>query len=554
MSNVNTNHAIGTHKRSSTATPAMFGKKCWMQIMAGMLIIWWIIGSLLIHYHTTTTSSGHHHVQQKHISNPASLMQHEKKGGGKHLVDRLLKIQKKQQHQHNHHHQMSSSPDDQQRVSGVPHNNRDKAAAALSKPVPAVICVIVDESIIRSRMTQKRMCYPKKCPNTNDQDLWNVFNQTYHNKHNNNSSTTAANNNNMMKVPPTIHYGYGFIHRPISIRQHHSSNQMIISGQATAGSGCAISHKYQFIFIHTLKSGGMSIKSFLKRGLCNGITQMPCSNGGKHMLDIVSCHEAIVSNPNYFIWSFVRNPYSRMYSIYAMAYEYRSSQSKGGRKRKDRGGTNTTRRIYRQPKKMVDKHAQRKQDLPPFSFETFVLGQQQQQYQQQRHRILLDVSDVIEKGQLGSIPNISHLHTPTNNHNYMKFRTSLTHMDVAHMYSQVSFLFTKQGCPIVDFIGHLEQYSQDLYTILTYIDSTELWQEYNKVFGNATIKDDNNRNEDSTTSFGARHKAMDLNGNLQKAYYSNSSTRSTNHLQEAVAIEFANDFEWLGYDPRVVPQ
>ena len=81
--------------------------------------------------------------------------------------------------------------------------------------------------------------------------------------------------------------------------------RMTLSGTPTAGSGCAISHNYKFIYIHVLKSGGMTIKAFLKRALCNR-TATPCPMG-RNVLEIVNCATAVSNHANYFVWSFVRD-------------------------------------------------------------------------------------------------------------------------------------------------------------------------------------------------------------------------------------------------------
>lgn len=93
---------------------------------------------------------------------------------------------------------------------------------------------------------------------------------------------------------------------------------MVLSGRAAAGSGCALSHKYTFVYVHVLKSGGMTIKAFLKRALC-GTTQMPCPTG---LLEIVDCAAALRQHQDYFVFSFVRNPFARLFSGYSMAIMY----------------------------------------------------------------------------------------------------------------------------------------------------------------------------------------------------------------------------------------
>jgi Sulfotransferase family len=103
---------------------------------------------------------------------------------------------------------------------------------------------------------------------------------------------------------------YGFI---VHVSNNTRGHRARLSGRSAAGSGCAISYRYKFLYIHVLKSGGMTIKSLLKRGLCG--EPQPC----RDLLEIVDCRFAISLNPHFFIFSFVRNPFARMFSAYSMA-------------------------------------------------------------------------------------------------------------------------------------------------------------------------------------------------------------------------------------------
>ena len=100
---------------------------------------------------------------------------------------------------------------------------------------------------------------------------------------------------------------------------------MVLSGSANSGSGCAISHQYKFMYIHVLKSGGMTVKAFLKNALC-GRTEKPCPMGD-HVLEIVNCGINVAKHRDYFIWSFVRSPFSRLYSGYSMADSMRNHRA-----------------------------------------------------------------------------------------------------------------------------------------------------------------------------------------------------------------------------------
>lgn len=116
---------------------------------------------------------------------------------------------------------------------------------------------------------------------------------------------------------------YGFVQHQLNTR----GLKMSVSGSAHAGSGCAISHAYKFIYIHVLKSGGMTIKAFLKKGLCRGSVQMPCA-AGNDVLQIVDCGRAVIQYPEYFVFSFIRNPFGRIYSAYSMADSMKTKKKK----------------------------------------------------------------------------------------------------------------------------------------------------------------------------------------------------------------------------------
>lgn len=113
---------------------------------------------------------------------------------------------------------------------------------------------------------------------------------------------------------------YGFVRY---LEPGYRGRVMVVPGSAKDGAGCAISHKYKFIYIHVLKSGGSSIKDFLRVALCSESEQ----TDPKCMIDqpekklaIVNCGTAIKKyGHSYFVWSFVRNPFARLFSGYAMA-------------------------------------------------------------------------------------------------------------------------------------------------------------------------------------------------------------------------------------------
>ena len=242
---------------------------------------------------------------------------------------------------------------------------------------------------------------------------------------------------------------YGFIVHERNTRGAFSR----IAGRASAGSGCAISHRYKFVYIHVLKSGGMTIKTLLKRGLCGGVTQT-CED-----LKIVDCVSAVYSYPKYFVFSFVRNPFSRIYSAYSMAL----SMPKPG--------------------------------STPVSFEAFAT----------MNRTL---------------------------------RRDASKTSPSHYVPQTSFLMDFSNCPVVDYVGRLERFRDDMQIIINQIQSPEL-RDYFAASGGRDLRE-------NCTSFGERKKQRELGGSLQNAYQSQS-------VIDAVAREFESDFKLFGYDPTVIP-
>jgi len=84
------------------------------------------------------------------------------------------------------------------------------------------------------------------------------------------------------------------------------------------GSYCAVSHKFQFIFVHVLKNAGSMTKSWLVKALCPSGTGT-CSDD---TLSLTACWTAMRSFPEYFRWTWARHPFDRALSIYAMAKQY----------------------------------------------------------------------------------------------------------------------------------------------------------------------------------------------------------------------------------------
>ncbi|KAI2494396.1 sulfotransferase family [Fragilaria crotonensis] len=107
----------------------------------------------------------------------------------------------------------------------------------------------------------------------------------------------------------------------------------------------------------------------------------------------------------------------------------------------------------------------------------------------------------------------------------------------SHYDLQIKFLMDASHCPVVDFVGRLERFQDDMQIIINQIQSPDLHAFFTASGGNLV---------DNCTNFGERKKQSELGGNLQNAYLSKATV-------DAVAKEFEFDFELLGYDPQQIP-
>ncbi|KAL7515178.1 hypothetical protein ACHAXN_012513 [Cyclotella atomus] len=114
---------------------------------------------------------------------------------------------------------------------------------------------------------------------------------------------------------PESPFGYAgrFVHRDDLVEKP----LMQTIGDKGWGSGCVVSDEYKFVYIHVLKSGGTATKEFLRKSLC-GEEDIDCKKVDPHILRPSGCRAAILNYTDYFTFSFVRNPFSRMYSMYSM--------------------------------------------------------------------------------------------------------------------------------------------------------------------------------------------------------------------------------------------
>lgn len=104
------------------------------------------------------------------------------------------------------------------------------------------------------------------------------------------------------------------------IKRWSRSNVPKVAGNSP-GSFCAMSKKYEFIFVHVLKNAGSSTKKWLREATDCPEEKHPCA------VEMVDCLEAMMAHPNYFRWTWARHPFNRALSIYAMAKHYELDSS-----------------------------------------------------------------------------------------------------------------------------------------------------------------------------------------------------------------------------------
>jgi len=293
---------------------------------------------------------------------------------------------------------------------------------------------------------------------------------------------------------------------------------MQLAGSAMEGSGCALSRKYGFFFIHNLKGGGTNSKTFLNTALCPKEVPVEIIKDSEHLkrqrqrpmrtrnkrpkifqcsagdetLEIVNCSMGLklAKKNSYFIWSFVRSPFSRLFSGYAMAQGMNQQKAKSGKK------------IYAK-----------------FSFLEFAMAHQRQ-------------------------------------------RQKMSITDVAHYTPQAKFLSDRKNCPIFDYIGRLEHYDDDLLRIINEIEKRHYAQNYDGEYSSMAagvevpptplttkyleyIEGKGRIEANRATSFGAKRKAK-MGGEMDSAFSDKAAVGK-------VYKEYNIDFTMFGYDSEYNP-
>jgi len=125
-------------------------------------------------------------------------------------------------------------------------------------------------------------------------------------------------------IQTTLGYAGRFVTRDANVKK-----QAMRRGGGDWASGCVISHKHKFAYIHILKSGGSATKEFLRRSLC-GDDDPECKRADPSVLRPIACTQIAKQHPDYFTFSFVRSPFSRMYSMYSMMDGFPRDREAGG--------------------------------------------------------------------------------------------------------------------------------------------------------------------------------------------------------------------------------
>ena len=101
----------------------------------------------------------------------------------------------------------------------------------------------------------------------------------------------------------------------LSFNTNSLRNRVMRHFGTSQGTLCYVSNEYLFVYVHVLKSGGSSMKGFLRNGLCgvDDIHSSKCAN----KLVSMPCNFAKTKYASYFWFTTVRNPFDRAFSIYA---------------------------------------------------------------------------------------------------------------------------------------------------------------------------------------------------------------------------------------------
>eukprot|EP01084_Bolivina_argentea_P212772 361603_1 len=202
---------------------------------------------------------------------------------------------------------------------------------------------------------------------------------------------------------------------------HRSNNLKTNMLNSVKDSRCYISHKYKFVFVHVKKSGGTSMIGFLTKALCKSTKRNDCQ---QNVFRKINCNQIVEMQRNYFYFSIVRNPYDRMFSLFAHVFIL-----------------------------TIERNYTAKATVQNFS----------------RIEILKEFSSfVYDRRYFGLIH-------PAN----ASFKKMIIPTD--HYYPQNWYLFNiEYECPVVDFIGHIEHIKKDMKYLINLLHNKLISNYYQK--------------------------------------------------------------------------
>ena len=285
------------------------------------------------------------------------------------------------------------------------------------------------------------------------------------------------------------------------------------------------------MYLHVLKSGGSAIKEFIRNSIC-GEENPECKNVSRSIVRPEACKKAVMNHTDYFIFSFARNPFSRMFSMYSMM---------DGFPPKNRTAANLRNRNYRYP---FDPSKMQRGEFPRPWRESHLLhnlshdvlnaseltNNQTLLHAQWRGRNMPQSNDGARRRlDTADFPFSDFVLKPRD-------RARHTSMSSTHYIEQAQFVFSKEECPCFDFLGRVEHFDEDMKIILHHINATKMIRYFESIGGKVN----------PVNTWGS-NKKMTLGGNLSSAYVSKA-------VVNRVISEYYRDFKLLGYNIDEVPE
>lgn len=112
-------------------------------------------------------------------------------------------------------------------------------------------------------------------------------------------------------------------------------------------------------------------------------------------------------------------------------------------------------------------------------------------------------------------------------------RKKYSKLHSSHYKQQSDFIFSRNYCPVFDFLGRVEHFDEDMQTILDHLKAKEMIHYLLKSGG-----------VQPANTWGS-NKKKSLKGNLESEYGVDEVNK--------VATDYKTDFDLLGYDNSAVP-